>query len=76
MGPKTVPKRFQNRCKIDEKWTSKSMKILYAFGVAFDGSWRPTWAQKPPKMEPKKDPNRGLKAVRAENCKTLIFYDS
>ena len=31
LGSKILPKPGQNRWKIDERWTSKSMKIFYAF---------------------------------------------
>ena len=63
---------------LEASWSrpEASWSPLEASWKRLGGSWSRPGAQKPPKMDPKKDPNRGPKAVRAENCKTLIFYDS
>ena len=52
LGSKILPKPSQNRWKIYEKGTSKSIKILYVFWMAFWWLLGPTWPEKPPKMEP------------------------
>ena len=50
---KTLPKSLPNRPKIDEKWTSKSIKILDAFWMAFWWFLEPTRSLWPPFWGPK-----------------------
>ena len=52
-----------------------SLGRLGAILGALEAMLQPSRGQKAPKMEPKRVPNRGPKATRTENGKTLIFDD-
>ena len=52
LGSKIRPKPSPNRWKINQKWTTKSIRILYLFRVAFWWLLGPTWLQNPSRREP------------------------